>query len=147
MPQSFSHKLRVRYAETDQMGVVYHARYLDWFEIGRTEMIRECGMNYRTLEEEAGLLLPVVDASVHYSKPARYDDEIVITTRVTQFSSVRLEFAYEIRRAGVEEPLVTGATRHMWVNRQWKPARIDRVAPELYELLGRCLSQDNSGEA
>lgn len=135
MPQSFHCKLRVRYAETDQMGVVYHARYLDWFEVARTEMIRHWGMNYRQIEEEKGLLLPVVEASVQYKKPARYDDSLVISPRVLEAGGVRLTFAYEIRREQEDELLVTGTTRHMWVNRQWKPARIDRIAPELYRQL------------
>lgn len=134
MVQLFRHPIRVRYAETDQMGVVYHARYLDWFEMGRTEMIRQCGMEYRSLEEK-GLLLPVVDLSVQYRKPARYDDWVVVETTLTGHSNVRLEFTYEIKRQSDGELLVTGSTRHMWVNRQWKPARIDREAPELFALL------------
>jgi acyl-CoA thioester hydrolase len=134
MSEIFRHTIRVRYAETDQMGVVYHARYLDWFEVGRTEMIRSCGMEYRTLEEK-GLLLPVVDLSIQYRKPARYDDWVVIETQLSHFSNVRLEFAYEIRKQENNDLLVTGSTRHVWVSREWKPARIDREAPELYGLL------------
>ncbi|WP_438446153.1 acyl-CoA thioesterase [Gorillibacterium sp. sgz5001074] len=132
----YYHTLRVRYAETDQMGVVYHARYLDWFEVGRTEMIRASGMEYRTLEDK-GLLLPVVDATIQYRKPARYDDWVEIRIMMTGHSHIRLEFSYEIRNKDTEELLVTGSTRHMWVNRQWKPARIDREAPELYQLLNQ----------
>lgn len=135
MPLLFTHKLRVRYAETDQMGVVYHARYLDWLEIGRTEMLREQGLEYRSLEEQYGLLLPVVDVSIQYRKPARYDDEVLLATRVDTASNVRLECSYEIRRAQDNELLVTAATKHVWVNRQWRPARIDRVCPQLYALL------------
>lgn len=140
MSERYRHTIRVRYAETDQMGVVYHARYLDWFEVGRTEMIRSCGMEYRTLEEK-GLLLPVIDLTVQYRKPARYDDWVVIETRLTGFGSVRLEFAYEIRKQADNELLVTGTTRHMWVNREWRPARIDREAPELYSMLQGILGQ------
>lgn len=141
--QRFEHTLRVRYAETDQMGVVYHARYLDWFEVGRTEMIRQCGMDYRALEEK-GLLLPVIDLNIQYRKPARYDDWVMIYTRLTGYSNVRLEFAYEIRKQDGDELLVTGETRHMWVNRQWKPARVDREAPELYELLKRVVDEEEA---
>lgn len=141
MTPYYYHTIRVRYAETDQMGVVYHARYLDWFEVGRTEMIRSCGMDYRTLEDK-GLLLPVVDLTVQYRKPARYDDWIVIGTRLTEFSNIRLEFAYEIRKQEDQDLLVTGTTRHMWVNRQWKPARIDREAPELYGLLHKVSAEN-----
>lgn len=147
MAYRFSHILRVRYAETDQMGVVYHARYLDWFEIGRTEMLRQAGMNYRKLEEDQGLLLPVVDATLQYKQPARYDDEVAVNVRVEEFSAVRLEFAYEVTRCEDGQLLVTGTTKHMWVNRHWKPVRIDRHVPELYALLGRiCRTEDGPGQ-
>lgn len=141
MPLIFTHKLRVRYAETDQMGVVYHARYLDWLEIGRTEMLREQGMEYRSLEEQYGLLLPVVDVSIQYLKPARYDDEVLVTTRIDLVSNVRLECSYEIRRVQDNELLVTAATKHVWVNRQWRPARIDRACPQLYALLTQAAAE------
>lgn len=128
----FTHELRVRYQETDQMGVVYHANYLNWFEIGRTELIRELGMPYRSIEAK-GLLLPVIEADIRFVKPARYDDTVTIRTRVEQYTNIRLSFSCEICRDGVT--LVSGGTRHVWVNRDWKPARIDKEAPELYNLL------------
>lgn len=142
----YQHQFRVRYAETDQMGVVYHANYLNWFEIGRTELIRELGYPYRTIEEK-GLLLPVVEAEVKFLKPARYDDVVGIYTRVLEKTSVRLHFAYEIRRVNEEaaqaaderqgDLLVTGTTRHVWVNPSWKPIRIEKEAPELWQLLSK----------
>ncbi|GAB2722939.1 acyl-CoA thioesterase [Paenibacillus thermoaerophilus] len=136
------HRLRVRYQETDQMGVVYHANYLNWMEIGRTEWIRAEGLPYRRLEER-GLLLPVVDLQVSYRHPARYDDIVEVHTRVTGYSRVKLEFEYEIWRVdGAEESgeersvlLLTGLTRHIWMNASWKPCRIDKEAPELYAIL------------
>ncbi|CAG7630979.1 acyl-CoA thioesterase [Paenibacillus allorhizosphaerae] len=128
----FTHELRVRYQETDQMGVVYHANYLNWFEIGRTEMIREMGMTYRTLEEK-GLLLPVIEAELKFRQPARYDDRITIATRIVDFTNLRLQFACEIKRG--DELLVSGGTKHVWLNRDWKPVRIDKEAPELFALL------------
>lgn len=144
------HQLRVRYEETDQMGVVYHANYLTWFEIGRTELIRGLGYPYRRIED-MGLLLPVVEAEVKFKKPARYDDLVIIHTRVIEMSSVRLHFAYEIRKISEEmtaltegstaeptgELLVTGTTRHVWVNPSWKPVRIEKEAPELWQLLSK----------
>lgn len=133
MPSTwFNYPLRVRYQETDQMGVVYHANYLNWFEIGRTEMIRQIGMSYQSIEGN-GLLLPVVEADLKFRSPAKYDDEIIICTRIESYTNVRLSFLSEIRRG--EELLVSGGTRHIWVNRDWKPARIDKAAPELYELI------------
>ncbi|TXK84217.1 thioesterase family protein [Paenibacillus sp. N3.4] len=141
------HQLRVRYGETDQMGVVYHPNYLTWFEIGRTEFIRELGYPYRRIEEK-GLLLPVIEAGTSFKKPARYDDVVKIYTRVVEISSVRLRFAYEIRRVTGEaaadtsfsfepigELLVIGTTSHVWVNPSWKPVRIEKEAPELWLLL------------
>ncbi|TVY07430.1 acyl-CoA thioesterase [Paenibacillus cremeus] len=128
----FKHELRVRYQETDQMGVVYHANYLNWFEIGRTEMIRQLGMDYRTLEEK-GLLLPVIEAELKFRQPARYDDEITLYTRIVDYTNLRLQFINEIRRGN--DLLVSGGTKHLWVGRDWKPKRIDREAPELYALL------------
>jgi acyl-CoA thioester hydrolase len=131
-PSWFEHTIRVRYSETDQMGVVYHTNYLNWFEIGRTELIRTLGMPYHKIEAE-GLLLPVIDAHMQFKLPARYDDLITIRTRIEEFSNVRLQFESEIRRVG--ELLVSGRTKHVWVNRDWKPTRIDKAAPELYALL------------
>ncbi|KRF03589.1 thioesterase [Paenibacillus sp. Soil766] len=130
-------QLRVRYQETDQMGVVYHANYLTWFEIGRTELIRSLGYPYRKIEE-MGLLLPVTEADLKFKKPARYDDVIGIYTRVLQAGGVRLQFAYEIRRINddlTEELLVTGTSHHVWVNPSWRPVRIEKEAPELWQLI------------
>lgn len=150
----FEHRIRVRYQETDQMGVVYHANYLNWFELGRTEMIRKLGFPYSRIEEH-GLFLPVVEAEMKFRQPARYDEEIMIYTRVVSYSQVRIEFSYEIRRVspmetGIEtadagaisvkpagELLVSGLTRHVWVNRTWKPVRLDKEFPELLKLLSQ----------
>ncbi|OXM84275.1 acyl-CoA thioesterase [Paenibacillus rigui] len=131
----FEHTLRVRYQETDQMGVVYHANYLNWFEIGRTELIRSLGMPYQVIEAK-GLLLPVIEAELKFRMPAKYDDLIAIRTRVEEYTNVRLHFSSEIVRG--QEVLVSGGTKHVWLNRDWKPTRIDKMAPELYALL-----QDN----
>lgn len=151
----FSHVLRVRYQETDQMGVVYHTNYLNWFEIARTELIRELGMPYRIIERR-GLLLPVTEVELKYSQPARYDDLITIHTRIIDYSHIRIQFIYEIRRYLQEQGdrpedaaeetglplegdlLVTGMTKHVWLNTSWKPVRIDKEAPDLYKLI-----QDN----
>ncbi|KEQ25616.1 thioesterase [Paenibacillus tyrfis] len=130
------HTLRVRYQETDQMGVVYHANYLNWFEVGRTEMIRELGLPYQALETR-GLLLPVIEADLKFRSPARYDDLVTIDTKVVELTSLRIRFAYEIKRG--EEMLVTGGTQHVWLNQDWKPVRIDREVPDLYALLSKAM--------
>lgn len=134
------------------MGVVYHANYLNWFEMGRTEMIRELGFTYRGMEEE-GVLLPVVDLEMKYLSPAHYDDFVTVFTRMTVFSALRIHYEYEVRRlsegerdslneslyGGDEELpgnlLVRGNTNHVWVNREWKPARLDKSVPKLYDAL------------
>ncbi|HLH09766.1 MAG TPA: thioesterase family protein, partial [Terriglobales bacterium] len=88
--------LRVRYAETDQMGVVYYANYLVWFEVGRTEFCRQHGFEYRDMEREDGLCIIVAEAQCRYKAPARYDDEILIKTRLTAVRRRVLVFGYEI---------------------------------------------------
>jgi acyl-CoA thioester hydrolase len=132
----FKHQLRVRYQETDQMGVVYHANYLNWLEIARTEWIRELGIPYSELEEK-GLLLPVTDVSMKYIHPARYDDVIEIHLRIVDHSYIRVGFEYDVYRSNDNLLLLTGTTRHVWVNRDWKPVRLDRMLPELYALLSK----------
>lgn len=130
----FETTLRVRYSETDQMGVVYHANYLSWFEVGRTELIRELGFPYRRFED-LGYLLPLNEANVKYKSPARYDEEIIVRTRISLCTGVRLVFSYEILRKEDRQTLVTGETRHAWTNKELKPIRIDKKEPHIYQLL------------
>lgn len=89
-------ELRVRYSETDQMGVVYHGNYIPYFEIGRVEWLRSKGVSYKSLEE-SGIALPIVSMTLNYKKPARYDDLLFVTTKLQNHSSVKIEFACEIR--------------------------------------------------
>ena len=121
-------RVRVRYAETDQMGVVYHANYLIWFEVGRVELIRQMGLNYSEMEREHGCLIAVVEASARYRAPARYDDELVIRTRVTGVRRSMLRFRYTIERAADGMLLCTGETVHVAVGRDMKR----REMPESY---------------
>lgn len=126
IPGSHKHRtrIRVRYAETDQMGVVYYSNYFVWMEIGRVELVRERGFNYKELEQTEGLFLSVIDATCHYLYPARYDEEIVVQTEVVNASSRTIEFAYQIRSAGSDRLLAQGSTRHIWLNREWRPVRL-----------------------
>jgi len=144
------HPLRVRYQETDQMGVVFHGNYVTWFEIGRTEWIRSAGYDYKTIEAK-GLLLPVVDLNCRYVSPARYDDKVLVCTRIEESSALRVTFASQVRRVisdeewrsaeipiGDELPgelLAEGGTKHVWVGPDWQPTRVNKAMPELYELL------------
>jgi acyl-CoA thioester hydrolase len=91
-------QVRVRYAETDQMGIVYYANYLVWFELGRVELLRSLGLTYSLLETRHGRILPVVEARCRYRSPARYDDEILIETRPVMLRGTVLKFVYEIYR-------------------------------------------------
>ncbi|HEX4230568.1 MAG TPA: thioesterase family protein [Bryobacteraceae bacterium] len=116
--------IRVRYAETDQMGVVYHANYLVWLEVGRVELVRAHGLHYKTLEETEGLFLGVIEATCRYLHPARYDQEILIDTSVTKSTTRAIEFAYQLRCAEGGRLLVEATTRHLWLNREMRPARL-----------------------
>ncbi len=110
--------LRVRYAETDQMGVVYYANYFVWCEIGRVEFLRQLGFDYKAMEVEHGCMLPVVEASCRYKAPARYDDEVVIETRVAGLRQSLIRFAYRMLRAGSGDVLAEAETVHVVVNMQ-----------------------------
>jgi acyl-CoA thioester hydrolase len=112
--------IRVRYAETDQMGVVYHANYLVWFEVGRTDFIRKLGLNYLTMEKEEGCHIAVVDLRVRYKAPARYDDELTVRTRLTHVRGSILSFGYVIYRAADDLILTEATTTHIVVGRDMK---------------------------
>lgn len=129
-------ELRVRYAETDAMGVVYYANYFVWFELGRTEWIRARGLTYREIEE-AGILLPVVEAHCAYRAGARYDDLVRLETTVTALTPARVSFAYRATRAapGGETLLVEGRTAHVFLTREGRIARLTRH-PRLWAALG-----------
>ena len=132
-------QVRVRYAETDQMGIVYYANYLVWFEIGRVELLRSLGLAYSQLELEHQCILPVVEASCRYRSPARYDDEILIETRPALLRNSVLKFAYRILRKAPEgaEPtlLAEGETVHVVCDDQLNK----KALPVRYEAALRAL--------
>lgn len=115
-------RIRVRYAETDQMGVVYHSNYLIWFEVGRVEFMRQLGLTYKSMEQEDGCGIAVVEVNVRYKAPARYDDELIVRTTLGQARGSILSFAYAIRRATDDLLLCEGSTTHIVVDRQMKRA-------------------------
>ena len=120
-------RVRVRYAETDRMGVVYYANYFVWFEVGRTDLLRESGWNYRDMEAE-GFGLPVIEAHCRYRQSAKYDDEIEVRTIGEMLSPVRVKFSYEVVRAADAATLATGTTVHATLDRDGRPCRLpDRV--------------------
>jgi acyl-CoA thioester hydrolase len=117
----------VRYAETDKMGVVYYANYLVWFEVGRTDLLRDAGWSYRDMETD-GYALPVIEAHCTYRAPAKYDDDLEVRTTGAMLSPVRVEFTYEIVRPADNATLVTGTTVHATLDRAGRPCRLpDRV--------------------
>ncbi|MGH9536337.1 MAG: acyl-CoA thioesterase [Terriglobales bacterium] len=117
-------RLRVRYAETDQMGVVYHANHFIWFEIGRVELMRQLGFAYRDMERDHGCFIPVVDARCRYKSPARYDDEIIVRTRLKNVRESVIHFGYELIRAGDGKLLAEGETTHMILDAKMKAAAL-----------------------
>ena len=114
VPAAYTHstRVRVRYAETDQMGVVYHSNFIIWFEVGRVELLRQLGFSYRQMEQD-GCRLPVVDVRCRYKEPARYDEELVVQTRVQRVRSNLIHFAYEVTRADDGVLLAEGETIHL----------------------------------
>jgi acyl-CoA thioester hydrolase len=121
-------RIRVRYAETDQMGVVYYANYLVWMEVGRVELCRACGFNYRDMEREDGVLLAVAESNCRYTWPARFDDQVVIKTWIEVAGRRMVKFAYEMRLAQEDRKLATGYTTHIFLTRDMRPTRL----PEKY---------------
>jgi len=108
------HDFRVRYAETDNMGIAYHANYLVWFEMGRTELMRTHGLSYHAIEEQ-GVILPVVKAELNYRKSALYDDLVRINTSMTMVSRVTVQLDYYLTRLSNSELLADGYTRHCFL--------------------------------
>jgi acyl-CoA thioester hydrolase len=124
-------RVRVRYAETDKMGVVYYANYFVWFEVGRTDLLRASGWSYREMETE-GFGLPVIEAQCAYHAPARYDDDIDVRTTGEMLSPVRVKFSYQVVRAADAVTLATGSTVHATLDRNGRPCRLpERVRSAL----------------
>ncbi len=122
MPSS-SCQVRVRYAETDAMGIAYYGNYFTWFEVGRTDLLRKLGRRYRDLERD-GILLPVIEARCGFRAPARYDDELDVSTRGGLRSAVRVEFRYEVHRSDDGTLLATGHTLHAATDPTGRPRRL-----------------------
>lgn len=121
-------RLRVRYAETDQMGVVYYSNFLVWFEIGRVELLRQLGFDYKSMEVDDDCFIPVVEVNCRYKSPARYDDELIVETRVTGVRGAVLKFRYRITRVSDQQLLAEGETTHVVTDR----TMTKRALPEKY---------------
>jgi acyl-CoA thioester hydrolase len=121
-------RIRVRYAETDQMGVVYHSNHFIWFEVGRVELMRQLGFSYKKMEHEDGCFIAVVDARCRYKAPVRYDDEVVVRTWLKSVRSKVIHFGYELLRPDNGQVLAEGETTHIVADTDMKA----RVLPEKY---------------
>ena len=127
-------RFRVRYAETDQMGVVYHANYLPWFEMARTDLCAVRGVRYRDIELNDNLLLTVVEVQLRYHAPARYDDEILAEARLKHSHPRMIVFTYEIRNAATSQLLVNGETKHVFITREGRPVKVPRKYHDLFAI-------------
>jgi acyl-CoA thioester hydrolase len=116
-------QVRVRYAETDQMGIAYHGAYFVWFEVARVDYLREHGFTYRELEEKEDLHLPVIEAQARFLKPTFYDDVLEIRTRLTEISGARVSFEYAVHREVDAPAVATGRTAHAAVDKRGRPRR------------------------
>ena len=130
MPSSSSH-VRVRYAETDKMGVVYYANYFVWFEVARADLLRSLGWSYREMESE-GVLLPVIEAHCEYHRGARYDDELDVKAEGRLLSPVRLEFSYQVVRRADERIAASGRTVHAALGTNGRPCRLPGRIREVF---------------
>lgn len=133
MQQQHTISLRPRYAETDQMGVIYHANYLIWMEMGRTELCKQRGFNYKDMEKD-GVFLAVVEANCRYLFPARYDDPIIVATTLGQANKRFVRFDYEIRHEDTGKLLASGFTRHIFCNPRMQPASLPERYYSLFDI-------------
>lgn len=131
-------RFTARYAETDQMGIVHHSNYPVWFEAGRTDFLKKAGMSNSEIEA-TGILLPLSHMECTFKNPARYEDEIVVKTKIRKLTCVRIEFDYEIINGRDEKPLALGATSHAWTDKHLKPLNIKKRLPELCRSLEESL--------
>lgn len=122
-------EIRVRYAETDGMGIAYHGNYLPWFEVARCALLENIGLSYKGLEAD-GFLLPVLEAQLRYLSPARFDDRLSITARISELPRVRIQIEYEVRRD--RQLLTTGHTVHAFMNRAGQAIKPPRVVQDTF---------------
>jgi len=137
-------RVRVRYAETDQMGVVYHSNHFIYFEVGRVEMLRQLGFHYKDMEREDGCFMAVIDARCRYKAPVLYDDEVLVRTYLKNVRERMVHFAYELLRVSTGELLAEGETTHIVADRNMKP----RALPEKYmKLFREAIGRSGDGSA
>lgn len=131
-------KVEPRYAETDQMGVIYHGNYFTYFEVARTGFFKHLGYPYKKMEEQ-GVMLPVVDVTCQYKKPILYDDDIVIITSIEAVKGIRIKMYYEVIRTTTNTLLATGTTTHAVVDLDLKPIRYKSLDDDLKAAIEKAL--------
>ncbi len=132
----------VRYAETDQMGIVHHSNYPIWFEAGRTDFIRQLGMPYSKIEAN-GILLPLIELKCEFKNAARYEDEITVKTSIKEITYVKVTFYYEVYKNGEPALIASGETVHAWTNKVLKPVNIKKHASDMFELMRNSFGNDS----
>lgn len=129
-------KVTVRYAETDQMGIVHHSVYPIWYEAARTDAIKKIGMTYSALEKN-GIMTPLVELNCKYVLPAEYEDELTITVEISKLTPARIVFEYQVFKNKDEKPINIGSTVHAWVGKDLKPINLKRQYPEIFEKVSK----------
>ena len=125
--------INVRYAETDQMGIVHHSVYPIWYEVGRTDYAKQLGMHYSELEK-LGVMMPLVEVNCKYYEPAHYEDELIVKTSIEKITPARIVFKYEVINKNNNKCINTGSTTHAWVGKNLKPLNLKKHFPQVYEL-------------
>lgn len=130
--KSYETELTVRYAETDQMGVVHHSRYYPWFEVGRTEMFASSGLRYGDMERE-GIMMPMVETQCKYIIPARYEDKIIIITYINELTPVKVTFGYDVVRKEDHVLLAQGSTLMAFTDLNFRPINMKKYNPKMWD--------------
>lgn len=132
-------KITVRYAETDQMGIVHHSVYPIWYEAARTEAIKKIGITYSALEKN-GIMTPLVELNSRYIVPAEYEDVLTIQVEIAKLTPARIVFNYQVFKEGIEKPINTGSTIHAWVGKELKPINLKKQFPEIFEKVSQLVN-------
>lgn len=142
-PTVYRHK--VQYYETDQMKVVHHSNYIRWFEEARTDFLGKSGFSYAWMEEQ-GIIIPVLSASAEYKKMVHFGEEVLITPYVESFNGVRLVLRYEVRQAATGELTTVGSTSHCFLDRDYRPMRLKKQFPQVYQMFADCVQPQEAGD-
>lgn len=136
-------RLTVRYAETDMMGIVHHSRYYPWFEVARTDFIKKSGMSYTEMEKQ-GILLPLTETGARYLYGLRYEDEVLVTCKMTKLTVARCEFEYEVYKLPEMKLMSTGRTAHGFVSKELVPINLKKLYPDLWQKMNELVTREDN---